>query len=69
MNEEPTDRHDLAPLAVRPHEAARILGMSERTLWTLTKQGGLPHFKVGRLVLYSVDALRQWVNGQAKGGE
>lgn len=49
------------PLAFRPREAARALGLSERTLWSLTKKGSIPHVRVGRAILYSVDGLRDWL--------
>lgn len=33
-------------------EAAEFLKVSERTLWKLTKEGKVPHFRVGRVVRY-----------------
>jgi len=58
-------------LALRPREAAKALGISERLLWEWTRNGTVPHVKVGRTVLYPVDALRDWLGCQAeqvKGG-
>ena len=58
-------------LALRPPEAAAVLGISERLLWTLTKDrtSGLPHFKAGTRTLYPVEPLRAWLAAQAtKGG-
>ncbi len=56
-NDKPT-----APcLAMRAREAAKALGVSERTLWDWTDKGQVPHIRRGRVVLYSVDALRQWL--------
>jgi hypothetical protein len=31
-----------APLALRPREAAKMLGISHRYLWTLSQQGRIP---------------------------
>ncbi len=59
-------------LALRPREAAKALGVSERTLWGWTHAGTVPHVRVGRTILYPVDALRDWLrqqSGPAKGGE
>jgi excisionase family DNA binding protein len=63
------------PLAIRPREAARRLGISERTLWEWTKRGLIPHVRIGtgkRLTtLYSVPQLESWLQGQfscTKGG-
>jgi excisionase family DNA binding protein len=63
MNDSPftTPPATPAPLALRPREAARALGLSERTLWSLTKAGAIPCVHVGRMVLYPVDALRNWL--------
>ncbi len=60
---------DAAPrLALRPKDAARSIGISERLLWTMTKRGDVPHIRVGRTVLYPVDLLRDWLAKNAEGG-
>ncbi len=56
-------------LALRPREAAQSLGISERTLWGLTADGAIPHFKLGRLTLYPVDGLPEWLAEKAKKAE
>ncbi len=58
------------PLALRPKEAAKALGIGERKLWELTadRDSGIPHFKLGTAVLYPVADLRRWLSDQAKGG-
>ena len=59
-------------LALRPREAAKALGVSERSLWEWTHRGEIPHVRVGRSVLYPVDGLRDWLNRRAetvKGGD
>ncbi len=48
-------------LAVRATAAAEMLGISERLLATKTKQGDIPHVRVGRAVVYPVEALRNWL--------
>lgn len=53
-------------LALRPREAARALGISERSLRSL--QHRLPRLRVGRAVLFPVEGLRRWVRDQAKTG-
>jgi excisionase family DNA binding protein len=66
----------LAPLALRPREAAKALGISPRLLWQLTHDGLIPCVRVGsgkrRTVLYPVADLQAWLTRQAittKGGE
>jgi excisionase family DNA binding protein len=70
----PTDLS--SPLALRPREAAKALGISARHLWQLTKDGLIPCVRVGsgtrKTVLYPVADLQTWLTRQAepnKGGE
>lgn len=53
-------------IALRPREAAESLGMSEKTLWSLTSpRGGLPCVRVGTRVLYFRHQLERWADEQA----
>lgn len=52
-------------LALRPRDAARELSISERLLWDWTSSEGLPHVRIGTVVLYPVDRLRQWLNDRS----
>ncbi len=61
----PEERLHLADrLALRPKEAAQALGLSERKLREVLPQ--LPHVRVGGAVLLPVEALRSWLEQQAK---
>ena len=53
-------------LALRPREAAKALGVSERTLWTWTQQGTIPHVRRGKTILYPTAVLARWLDEQAK---
>jgi excisionase family DNA binding protein len=64
-----------SPLALRPREAAKALGISVRHLWQLTKDGHIPCVRIGsgtrKTVLYPVAELHAWLSRQsatAKGG-
>jgi len=48
-------------LLLTPREAAKSLGICERTLYTLTKQKEIPVVRAGRLVRYSVEDLKTWI--------
>ena len=49
-------------LAVPAREAARMLSISERSLWSITRpRGDLPCIRFGRSVRYSFAALRQYL--------
>lgn len=63
-------RSDITPqaLLVNAREAARLLAISERKLWSLTAAAEVPHLRIGRSVKYPLDGLRQWIEAQEKGG-
>jgi predicted DNA-binding transcriptional regulator AlpA len=49
-------------------EAADLLSICEKTLWSITApRGDLACVRIGRRVLYSVDDLRRWIESK-KGG-
>lgn len=66
MNANPDPR---PPLALRPREAARMLGVSERFLWHLTKSGSMPSVRMGtgkrRTVRYPLKAIAKWLDDNA----
>ena len=56
------------PILVNAREAARLLGISERSLWTLTKRGEVPHVRIGARLLYRPASLTTWaVEVETKG--
>ncbi len=63
--------HDASPsLLVNSREAARILSISERTLWNLTKSGAVRCVRpTPNLVRYLVDDLRAFVARQRQEAE
>jgi excisionase family DNA binding protein len=48
-------------LLLTPREAARMLAVSARHLWTLTQTGRLPRVLLGRSVRYDPADLRRFV--------
>lgn len=54
-------------LTVNRREAAAMLGISERLLWTWTNARQIPHIRIGARVLYPLAALRQWLEDQTDG--
>ena len=50
-------------LALRPTEAARALGICERTLRQILPE--LPHVRVGGAVLLPVEGLQAWLRERA----
>jgi excisionase family DNA binding protein len=56
-------------LLVTPKEAAAILSISPRKLWSLTASGEIPHLKIGRSVRYPIEDLKDWISSKKNGGE
>lgn len=56
----------LEPLSVSVSEAARLLGVSRPTMYTLIDRPDFPAFRIGCRTLVSVDGLREWVKTQAE---
>jgi hypothetical protein len=48
-------------LSVRSREAAEMLGISERLLARLTKDGDVPIVRLGTAVVYPVAGLKVWL--------
>ena len=61
-----------APLLVDARTAARMLSMSQRTLWSLTEpRGTIPMIRVGdrRMLRYAVRDLEAWIDSNRQGGQ
>jgi len=52
-------------LALRPAEAARALGIGERSLWTLAAKGEIPFARLGGLRVFPITALQRWLEQKA----
>ncbi len=65
----PHEVADENTLALRPRDAARTLGLSERTLWGLTKAGKVPFVRIGKAVRYPRHLLLRWLEEQARAAE
>jgi len=48
-------------LLISSKEAAKLLSISSRSLWSLTKCGAIPSRKIGRSVRYSPAELQAWI--------
>lgn len=50
-----------APLLIDAPSAARLIGLSERTMWRLVKSQAVPHIRIGRRVLFMRERLVDWL--------
>jgi predicted DNA-binding transcriptional regulator AlpA len=46
---------------MRPKVAAKAIGISERTLWSMTKRGEIPHAHFGKAVVYPTAPVLRWL--------
>ena len=58
---------DSGRLALRLDEVSKSLGVCPRTVFEWTKQKLIPHLKIGKVVLYPTDQLREWLAAQCGG--
>ena len=49
------------PLLMDAPSAARLIGLSERTMWRLVKAQTVPHIRIGRRVLFMREWLVNWL--------
>ena len=62
MFKKPTDiASNLAPLLLKPQDAARVLAISPRKLWELTNVGEISCLRIGRAVRYAYEDLKKYV--------
>jgi len=45
---------------------AQSLNISERTLWSMTKAGEIPHIRIRRRVLFDPQDVKGWIAQQKK---
>lgn len=55
-----SERRDADTISVK--EASRILGMSQYTLYYWAQARKIPHYRIGRRVLFSRSDLAEWLN-------
>ena len=54
----------IEPIAVNSANAAKMLGVSSKTLASWTKKGLIPHRRIGGRILYSVEGIKELVEGK-----
>lgn len=55
-------------LLVSARQASEILGISPRTLWSLTNSRQISCIRIGRSVRYCLDDLKHFIDAQRDGG-
>jgi len=65
MADKKPEEKSFEPLLLTSEQAAKALGISIRYLFTLRQQGDIFGIKIGNKLLYSVDMLRAFANGES----
>ena len=55
----------LQPVALRVNDAAKLTGVSDRTVWDLIRKGYLPSLRIGTRVLVPYSALVDFVTSRS----
>jgi excisionase family DNA binding protein len=50
-------------------QAAEFLGISRNGLYIQVRAGKVPHYRVGGLIRFDLDELREWLEGNRGGPE
>jgi excisionase family DNA binding protein len=69
---EPGGREPADPPAalLTPKQAAKLLGICDKSLWNATNRGEIPSVKIGRSVRYDPRDLSRWIAAnKASGGK
>lgn len=56
-------------LLLSARNAAHALSISTRSLWTLTNSGEIKSVRINRSVRYEIDALREYIQRNTRGGK
>lgn len=56
------------PLLVDMMTAAKMLGISRTTIWSMANRGELPSVKIRRRRMFSPTTLREWIAQQERKG-
>lgn len=53
-------------MVVNRMEISKITGLSPWAVWRLTKEGKLPHLKIGGKYMYRLESIKAWMDTQEK---
>ena len=58
------EKQDIERIGVSVETAAEMIGVGTRTMWNLAKEQKIRTVRIGRRVLFSVQSLREFVDGR-----
>ena len=57
------------PLAVNVEEAARMLSVSQRSIWNMAQRGEIVSRRIGKRVVFPVASIHAFLEGKPEGDE
>ncbi len=57
----------ISPLLLTPRQAARLLSISEKTLYTVTKAGRIKAVRIGHAKRYTMTDIQAFIDGAKEG--
>ncbi|WP_337101990.1 helix-turn-helix domain-containing protein [Paenibacillus sp. YIM B09110] len=54
----------MTKLTLTVNEAAQLVGVSIATIYTMARQGEIPHVRVRGRILFHREKLEQWLRGE-----
>jgi len=60
----PAPKQDIERIGVSAEVASEMLGVGTRTMWNLAKEQKIRTVRIGTRVIFSVQSLRDFVDGQ-----
>jgi excisionase family DNA binding protein len=57
---------EVLPLALKPKQAAKLIGVGTNAIYTLCHRADFPAIKVGSGYIIPTDALRNWLQKQSE---
>lgn len=64
-----TNKQPDEPLLVGEAETEKRLHLSQRTLYSMRIRGEIPYVRIGRRILYSLEARRSWIRANEETGK
>ena len=63
-----TTTNPIPPMLLTLRQTAELLGLSERTVWTLQKREGLRSVKIGKSLRFDPADIRAWIDARKQSG-
>lgn len=56
-------------ITLTPQEVANLLGVSRETIYTMTRENQIPHFRVRGRIMFNKEIIEAWTRGEYELGQ